>query len=190
MKTFLEYIAEREETESVVSERNTMGQITEVTDKEINALRQLAKDVEKIKKDYLKIVNMGDGELKDKKYNNEFEDILSMQKSIQSLIQKLKDKKILNRESVVNEELTGNEPPYQLELAWKTRKEKIGSFVVDDKTYDRLRHWFWDDFIFNVVGWKAKGRLSSFDDVVKVAMNTKTGKIPAVRKDTFGLLQK
>jgi len=98
-------------------------------------------------------------------------------------------------ESVVNEELTGNEPPYQLELTWKrtrnsTTREKIGSFVVDDKTYDRLRHWFWDDFVFNVVGWKAKGRLSSFDDIVKVAMNTKKGKIPAVRADVFGLLQK
>ena len=54
-----------------LNKQNTMGQITEVTDKEINALRKLSKDVDKLKKDYLKIVDMGDKELKSSKLNKD-----------------------------------------------------------------------------------------------------------------------
>ena len=74
--------------------------IVEVTDKEINAMKQLSKDAEKIKKNYQKIVNMGDKELKDKKYNKEYEDILKMSQSVLSLIGKLQTQKIINKESL------------------------------------------------------------------------------------------
>ena len=74
--------------------------IVEVTDKEINAMKQLSKDAEKIKKNYQKIVNMGDKELKDRKYNKEYEDILKMQQSVLSLIGKLSNQKMINKESL------------------------------------------------------------------------------------------
>jgi hypothetical protein len=74
--------------------------IVEVTDKEINAMKQLSKDAEKIKKNYQKIVNMGDKELKDIKYNKEYEDILKMSQSVLSLIGKLQTQKIINKESL------------------------------------------------------------------------------------------
>ena len=74
--------------------------IVEVTDKEINAMKQLSKDAEKIKKNYQKIVNMGDKELKNTKYNKEYEDILKMSQSVLSLIGKLQTQKIINKESL------------------------------------------------------------------------------------------
>ena len=75
-------------------------ELVEVTDKEINAMKQLSKDAEKIKKNYQKIVNMGDKELKNTKYNKEYEDILKMQQSVLSLIGKLSNQKMINKESL------------------------------------------------------------------------------------------
>ena len=50
--------------------------INEVTDKEINAVKKLSKDIEKIKKDYFKIAKLGDKTLKDTKFNKKYESIL------------------------------------------------------------------------------------------------------------------
>ena len=78
--------------------------INEVTDKEINAVKKLSKDIEKIKKDYFKIVKLGDKTLKDKKYNQKYESILKAQQEILSLIGELSNEKLMQKEEVELEE--------------------------------------------------------------------------------------
>ena len=69
--------------------------INEVTDKEINAVKKLSKDIEKVKKDYFKIVSVGDKTLKDKKFNSKYESILKAQQEILSLIGELTNEKMM-----------------------------------------------------------------------------------------------
>jgi|TARA_B100002019_G_C20917395_1_gene425852 hypothetical protein len=69
--------------------------INEVTDKEINAVKKLSKDIEKIKKDYFKIAKLGDKTLKDTKFNKKYESILKAQQEILSLIGELSNQKMM-----------------------------------------------------------------------------------------------
>ena len=60
--------------------------IKEVTDKEINAVKKLSKDMEKIKKDYFKIAKMGDKTLQLSGFNKQYETILKAQQEILKII--------------------------------------------------------------------------------------------------------
>lgn len=113
--------------------------IVEVTDKEINAMKQLSKDAEKIKKNYQKIVNMGDKELKDKKYNKEYEDILKMQQSVLSLIGKLQTQKIINKESL--EEKLNKQDLKFIDMMYdkKGNLTDVGKAVMNYKPGDNIR---------------------------------------------------
>ena len=77
----------------------------EVTDKEINAVKKLSKDIEKLKKDYFKIAKIGDKTLKDTKFNKKYESILKAQQEILSLIGELSNQKMMQGEEVVEEEV-------------------------------------------------------------------------------------
>lgn len=70
--------------------------INEVTDQEINAVKKLSKDIEKIKKDYFKITKMGDNTLKNTGFNSKYEAILKAQQEILSLIGDLSTMKMLS----------------------------------------------------------------------------------------------
>ena len=70
-------------------------EIVEITDKEINAVKKLSKDIEKIKKDYFKIAKLGDKTLKDTKFNKKYESILKAQQEILSLIGELSNQKMM-----------------------------------------------------------------------------------------------
>ena len=113
--------------------------IVEVTDKEINAMKQLSKDAEKIKKGYQKIVNMGDKELKDKKYNKEYEDILKMSQSVLSLIGKLQTQKIINKESL--EEKLSKQDLKFIDMMYdkKGKLTDVGKAVMNYKPGDNIR---------------------------------------------------
>lgn len=113
--------------------------IVEVTDKEINAMKQLSKDAEKIKKNYQKIVNMGDKELKDKKYNKEYEDILKMSQSVLSLIGKLQTQKIINKESL--EERLNKQDLKFIDMMYdkKGNLTDVGKAVMNYKPGDNIR---------------------------------------------------
>ena len=113
--------------------------IVEVTDKEINAMKQLSKDAEKIKKNYQKIVNMGDKELKDKKYNKEYEDILKMSQSVLSLIGKLQTQKIINKESL--EEKLSKQDLKFMDMMYdkKGNLTDVGKAVMNYKPGDNIR---------------------------------------------------
>ena len=113
--------------------------IMEVTDKEINAMKQLSKDAEKIKKGYQKIVNMGDKELKNTKYNKEYEDILKMQQSVLSLIGKLSNQKMINKESL--EEKLSKADLKMIDMMYdkKGKLTDVGKAVMNYKPGDNIR---------------------------------------------------
>lgn len=113
--------------------------VVEVTDKEINAMKQLSKDAEKIKKNYQKIVNMGDKELKDRKYNKEYEDILQMSQSVLSLIGKLQTQKIINKESL--EEKLSKADLKMIDMMYdkKGKLTDVGKAVMNYKPGDNIR---------------------------------------------------
>ena len=80
--------------------------LQEVTDKEVDALKNLSKDMQSVLKGYQSIVKMGDKELKDSKYNKDYEAVLKARDTIFTLIGKVNTQKIMNKEDVVEEELS------------------------------------------------------------------------------------
>ena len=75
-------------------------ELDEVQQKEVEALKKLSKDMQAVLKGYQKIVKMGDNELKDKKYNKDYEAVLKARDVIFSLIGKVNTQKIINKEEV------------------------------------------------------------------------------------------
>jgi len=67
-------------------------QINEVQQKEVDALKQLSKDMQAVLKGFQKIAAMGDKELKDSKYNKDYSAILKSRDTILSLIGKVQFK--------------------------------------------------------------------------------------------------
>ena len=92
-KLFLKF-GEEVVAESVIEE----VQLDEVTDKEVTALKKLSKDMQSVLKGYQSIVKMGDKELKDSKYNKDYQAVLKARDVIFSLIGKVNTQKILNKE--------------------------------------------------------------------------------------------
>ena len=69
--------------------------VNEIANKEISALQNLEKGLDKLRKDYMKIMSIGDKTLKNKQYNDYYDYILNAQKGIGSLTQTLKRKQML-----------------------------------------------------------------------------------------------
>ena len=73
----------------------TPVEISEVSDKEIGAMKKLSKDMQAVLKGYQKIMGMGDKELKDRKYNDNYEAILDARNKVLTLIGTLTTKQQL-----------------------------------------------------------------------------------------------
>ena len=69
--------------------------VNEIANQEISALQNLEKGLDKLRKDYMKIMSMGDKTLKNKQYNDYYDYILNAKKGIGSLTQTLKRKQML-----------------------------------------------------------------------------------------------
>ena len=69
--------------------------LEEVSDKEIGAMKKLSKDMQAVLKGYQKIMGMGDKELKDTKYNKNYEAILDARNKVLTLIGTLTTKQQL-----------------------------------------------------------------------------------------------
>jgi len=69
--------------------------VKEIANQEISALQNLEKGLDKLRKDYVKIMSIGDKTLKNKQYNDYYDYILNAQKGIGSLTQTLKRKQML-----------------------------------------------------------------------------------------------
>ena len=78
--------------------------LQEITDKEVKAMQKLSKDIQGVLKGYQKIMNMGDKELKDTKYNDNYKAILDARDKILTLIGTLQTTKLLRGEEVETEE--------------------------------------------------------------------------------------
>ena len=74
--------------------------LQEITDKEVEALKNLSKDMQSVLKGYQSIVKMGDKELKDSKYNKDYEAVLKARDTIFQLIGKVNTQKTLNKEEL------------------------------------------------------------------------------------------
>ena len=106
--------------------------LNEVSDKEINAVKKLSKDIEKVKKDYFKIAKMGDKTLKDTKYNKKYESILKAQQEILSLIGELSNQKMMQKE--VNEGMMDLDKARKLPDA--VQKQILDAKKEYDRTWD------------------------------------------------------
>ena len=91
----------------VIKEHNTPVELLEIQQKEVDALKKLSKDMQSVLKGYQSIVKMGDKELKDSKYNKDYEAVLKARDTIFSLIGKVNTQKILNKEEVEDELVEG-----------------------------------------------------------------------------------
>ena len=87
--------------QQILDENKTLQ---EVTDKEINAMRKVSKDMQKVLVSYQKIANMGDKELKNTKHNFEYKQVLQARDTILSMIGKLQTKQTIEK-SMKREEL-------------------------------------------------------------------------------------
>lgn len=76
-------------------------ELDEIQQKEVDALKKLSKDMQAVLKGYQKIAGMGDKELKNTKYNKDYEAVLKARDVILQLIGKVNTQKILNKEEVV-----------------------------------------------------------------------------------------
>ena len=69
--------------------------VKEVTQQEVSALQKVQQGLEKLRKDYLKIYNIGDKTLKDRKYNVHYKSILFAIEEIKNLVETLKYKQMI-----------------------------------------------------------------------------------------------
>lgn len=118
--------------------------ISEVTDVEINLMKQLSKDAEKLKKNYALIVKAGDKELKDRKYNKEYKTILDMQQAVLSLVGKLQTKKIIDdsksRKESLEEKLNKQDLKFMsMMYDKKGNLTDVGKAVMNYKPGDNIR---------------------------------------------------
>lgn len=118
--------------------------ISEVTDVEINLMKQLSKDAEKLKKNYALIVKAGDKELRDRKYNKEYKTILDMQQAVLSLVGKLQTKKIIDdsksRKESLEEKLSKQDLKFMsMMYDKKGNLTDVGKAVMNYKPGDNIR---------------------------------------------------
>jgi predicted DNA-binding protein len=107
--------------------------INEVTQQEVNAVKKLSKDAEKMKKDYFKIAKMGDKELADGKYNSYYESILKMQQKVLALIGALNNKMRMESTNLMDTyRLIGEQKVEFLE-----EEKKLKFTNIKDKTLEK-----------------------------------------------------
>ena len=118
--------------------------ITEITDKEINAVKKLSKDQQAVLKDYQKITKLGDKELKDTKHNPTYKAILDARDKVLTLIGTLQTDKLLKGEDL-EESIRDVEKEY-MDREWvqivRKHKNAIKKFwrtgQLDDKAEEDL----------------------------------------------------
>ena len=72
-----------------------LKELKEVTKQEVNALRNLVKGIDNLKKDFSKATYIGDKELRKKDYNKHYETLLDAEKAMVKLMQLFKNKEML-----------------------------------------------------------------------------------------------
>ena len=129
--------------------------VKEVTQQEVSALEKVHKSLQKIRKDYIKIYNIGDKTLKDRQYNDYYEYIIGAKEGIGKLIQTLKRKQMLgegryhdwrNDESLTPKQKIGRSirevknSLNELDKTIKMNQRLKNELKVDSKDYWKTTH--------------------------------------------------
>ena len=117
--------------------------IVEVTDKEINAMKKVSKDMQKVLVSYQKIANMGDKELKNTKHNYDYEQVLKARDTIISMIGKLQTRQTIEK-SFKKEDLEEKMSKADLKFIDMMYDKKgnltdVGKAVMNYKPGDNIR---------------------------------------------------
>ena len=78
--------------------------LDEVKRQEVDAMKKVSKEMQKVLVSYQKIANMGDKELKDTKHNKEYKKVLDARDTILKMIGTLNTKMILQKEELDNDD--------------------------------------------------------------------------------------
>ena len=129
--------------------------VKEVTQQEVSALEKVHKSLQKIRKDYIKIYNIGDKTLKDRQYNDYYEYILTAEKDIGKLAHFFKTKQRLgegryhdwrNDESLTPKQKIGRSirevknSLNELDKTIKMNQKLKNELKVDSKDYWKTTH--------------------------------------------------
>ena len=99
--------------------------LDEVKRQEVDAMKKVSKDMQKVLVSYQKIANMGDKELKDTKHNKEYKKVLDARDSILKMIGTLNTKMLLQKE--------GKGKNFAQQAAIAIAKKKSGKYDKDGK---------------------------------------------------------
>ena len=158
------------------------SRLHEVTDKEINAVKKLSKDLQKVKTDYFKIAKIGDKTLKNVGFNKKYESILKAQQEILSLIGELSNMKMMSDRNAsqkkdskgrpimndMNEEkitykVKGMQTPERQKFRQSAKMMKVQLDIIDsDRQTNKVKK---GETVLIVTGTKKK--LRDFDSVVR-----------------------
>ncbi len=118
-------------------------ELDEIQQKEVDALKKLSKDMQAVLKGYQKIAGMGDKELKNTKYNKDYEAVLKARDVILQLIGKVNTQKILNKEEVV---VVEEKLSLEKTITKLTEKNMLGrlakSMELNEDNKDKLFNYF------------------------------------------------
>ena len=99
--------------------------LDEVKRQEVDAMKKVSKDMQKVLVSYQKIANVGDKELKDTKHNKEYKKVLDARDSILKMIGTLNTKMLLQKE--------GKGKNFAQQAAIAIAKKKSGKYDKDGK---------------------------------------------------------
>lgn len=122
--------------------------LQEVTDKEIQAMRKVSKDMQNVLKSYQKIATMGDKELKNTKHNYDYKQVLQARDTIVSMIGKLQTRQTI--EKSMKDKMVGTSGVKQAPYKVKGRigkPQKINSSFDMMDTYRVMNDHDNDEFL-------------------------------------------
>ena len=109
--------------------RKESTDLQEVTRQEVDAMKKVSKDMQKVLQTYQKIATIGDKELKDTRHNKDYKKVLDARDSILKMIGTLNTKMLMQKEAV--------SPAQQAAIAIskKERGEKPKNECADEKDF-------------------------------------------------------
>ena len=146
---------DKDKEDSIATTSTGSKKVNEVTTKELNQLQKVIDSALQLRKEYLKVANTGDKELKNRKYNKHYETILKAEKAMKSLLQVFKNKQMLgegryhdwrNDESLTPKQKIGRSirevknSLNELDKTIKMNQRLKSELKVDSKDYWKTTH--------------------------------------------------
>lgn len=110
--------------------RKESTDLQEVTRQEVDAMKKLSKDMQKVLQTYQKIATIGDKELKDTRHNKDYKKVLDARDSILKMIGTLNTKMLMQKEAVSpNQKAILQRVKERFPRLGKAEQEKIAKIV-------------------------------------------------------------